>query len=81
MASSSFDNIILWDVATHDQVSQPFPGRATAFNPEGKLLAIYVHNDSTGENSITFRDVATGQPNGQPITGITDVILSMAPGF
>jgi WD40 repeat protein len=78
MASSSLDDTILWDVATHHQRGQPFPGSATAFNPEGKMLAIYVHNYSTGENSIAFRDVETGRLNGQPITGITDVILSMA---
>ena len=42
------------------------------------MLAIYVHNDSTGEDSIAFRDVETGRLIGQPITGITDVILSMA---
>ena len=78
VASSSLSDTILWDVATHHQVSQPFPGRETAFNREGKILAIYIHNDSTGANSIAFRDVATGQPIGQPITGITEVILSMA---
>ena len=59
-------------------MSQPFAGRQTAFNPEGKILAIYIHNDSTGENSIAFRDVATGRPIGRLITGITNVILSMA---
>jgi WD40 repeat protein len=70
----------LFDVATHQQVSQPLTGGGpvfgVAFSPDGKILA-----SETGYGGIQLWDVAraTGEPGGGPITiagGIGGLALS-----
>ena len=89
LASGSDDTtIILWDVVTGQPIGQPLTNHtngvsSVAFSPDGKTLASGgcgkkddAYNCVQGE--IILWDVATRQPIGQPLTGHTDSIFSVA---
>ncbi|MGC1377644.1 MAG: hypothetical protein WA821_15525 [Anaerolineales bacterium] len=68
--------IILWDMATHQPIGQPFKGHLLflyTFSPDGKTLA-----SDSDEKVIILWDVATRQPLGQPFKGHTSYIDSIA---
>ena len=44
-----------------------------AFSPDGKRIA-----SGSGDNTVRVWDAATGQPVGQPLTGHTDAVFSVA---
>jgi WD40 repeat protein len=81
--------IRLWDMATHQALGQPLTGHASlvdsvAFNPDGKTLASGSCGklDSIGlscqEGEIRLWDVGTRQMVGQPLTGHTSSVSSVA---
>src|SRR5262249_12740406 len=72
------NDIRLWDVATHRQISGPLTGHTNtvlslAFSPDGKTLA-----SSSGDDTVRLWDVATGQPRGAPLRGHGDVVNDVA---
>ncbi len=89
LASGGWDNtLILWDVATGQPLGQPLKGRSdevssVAFSPDGKTLASGGCGklDNQGhctQGEIILWNVATRQPIGQPLTGHTSAITSVA---
>ena len=87
LASGSYDNtIILWDIATRQPIGQPLSGHldavlSVAFSPDGKTLA-----SGSTDNAIILWDVSAAlntsaarrSPFGQPLSGNSDAVTSMA---
>jgi WD40 repeat protein len=70
--------MILWDVETHESMSQSITGLVgeitrAAMSPDGKTLAF-----ATLDHRIIFWDTATSQPVGPSIEGLNDEIWSIA---
>jgi WD40 repeat protein len=76
LASGGDNSIILWDMATGQQVgrlSDGFSGiNSMAFSPDSKTLV-----SGYGDQSIRLWDVATQQMIGQPLHGHTDQVNSV----
>jgi WD40 repeat protein len=79
LASGSEDvAILLWDVASHQPVGEPFHGHhnaveSVAFSPDGKTLA-----SGSVDKTIILWDVANRQPIGRPLPGDDTFIDSVA---
>jgi WD40 repeat protein/energy-coupling factor transporter ATP-binding protein EcfA2 len=76
LASGSADQtIILWDVFTHEQISQPLSlagsVNSIAFSPDGTMLAA-----GTSDKTILLWDMNTHETIGQPLTGHSGPIHS-----
>ena len=83
------DEIVLWDVVTHQpsgQALQAHSGRVygAAFSPDGKTLAsagcgvVIDSRGSCSQGEIILWDVETRQPIGQPMSGHSDLVRSIA---
>ncbi|MGJ6963862.1 WD40 repeat domain-containing serine/threonine protein kinase [Streptosporangium sp. G11] len=78
--------VILWDARTHRPVGDPMKGHtraveAMAFSPDGRLLASGGNNDNGAdpdEHTVILWDTATRQQVGDPLTGHTDWVRSVA---
>ncbi|MFF3445046.1 WD40 repeat domain-containing serine/threonine protein kinase [Streptosporangium sp. NPDC002721] len=78
--------VILWDPRTRRPIGDPMEGHtraveAMAFSPDGRLLASGGNdNEGTepGDHTVILWDVATRQPVGDPLTGHTDWVRSVA---
>ncbi|WP_440104512.1 WD40 repeat domain-containing serine/threonine protein kinase [Streptosporangium sp. H16] len=78
--------VIVWDVATRRPVGDPMKGHtraveAMAFSPDGGLLASGGNNGEgtdSGDHTVILWDTRTRQPAGDPLTGHTDWIRSVA---
>jgi WD40 repeat protein/energy-coupling factor transporter ATP-binding protein EcfA2 len=84
VSGSDDKTIILWNVeimlnisiTIRQSIGQPLIGNAffiSRFSPDGKTLA-----SGSSNNTIVLWDVATRQPIGQPLTGHTDSVNSVA---
>jgi WD40 repeat protein len=70
--------IILWEVATEQQIGEPLQGHTSevlsvAFSPDGTTLA-----SGSWDQTIILWDVASGQPRGDPLLGHTSTVNSVA---
>jgi WD40 repeat protein len=70
--------IILWNMATHQPIGQPFKGHSVgvnsvAFSPDGKTLA-----SGSNDKTIILWNVETHQPIGRPLSGHTAAVISVA---
>ncbi|MEU4540791.1 serine/threonine-protein kinase [Streptosporangium sp. NPDC023825] len=78
--------VILWDTRTRRPAGDPMKGHtraveAMAFSPDGGLLASGGNNGEgtdSGDHTVILWDTATRQPSGDPLTGHTDWIRSVA---
>ncbi|MEU8378524.1 serine/threonine-protein kinase [Streptosporangium sp. NPDC048865] len=78
--------VILWDAATRRPAGDPLRGHtraveAMAFSPDGGLLASGGNNGEgtePGDHTVILWDVATRRQAGDPLTGHTDWIRSVA---
>jgi WD40 repeat protein len=80
--------IILWDLETHQPIGQPLKGHldwifTMMFSPDGKILASAScgkRNDlgSCTQGEVILWDVKTQKPVGQPLTGHTSEVWSLA---
>jgi WD40 repeat protein/energy-coupling factor transporter ATP-binding protein EcfA2 len=79
LASGSADKtIILWDVASSQQLGEPLNGHSAgvtsvAFSPDGKMLA-----SGSADKTIILWDVASGQQLGEPLSGPSAGVTSVA---
>ena len=76
-AAGSDGMILLWDVATGQQIGEPLRGhtidiKRVAFSPDGKILA------SSDDDNILLWDVTTYQLIGEPLVGHTSSVSSIA---
>jgi WD40 repeat protein len=76
-----------WDVATGQPLGaflggQPDHASSVAFSPDGKMVAFgycaSYHEVYCTEGGVSLWDVATGQPRGNPLTGHTNSVWSLA---
>ena len=83
------DDIVLWDIPSetvthHLEIAADPRGQTRqrimglTFNLDGKILASIIASRSASDNVIILWDVATGQPVGQPLTGHSDKVTSVA---
>ncbi len=78
--------VIVWDARTRRPVGDPMKGHtraveAMAFSPDGGLLASGGNNGEgtdSGDHTVILWDTRTRQPVGDPLTGHTDWIRSVA---
>jgi WD40 repeat protein len=73
LAMCSLEDVVLWDVEASKPIGPPFTGRKVAFSADGQLIAVFDHRART----VVLRDAATGQPRGQPLTGLPDVVSGL----
>ncbi|MFI6508113.1 WD40 repeat domain-containing serine/threonine protein kinase [Streptosporangium sp. NPDC050855] len=87
LASGGGDGaVILWDAATRRPVGGPLTGHtraveAVAFSPDGRTLVAGGSNGQgtdPGDHTAVMWDTATRRPVGDPLTGHTDWIRSVA---
>ena len=87
-SGGSNNGVRLWDADTRQPIGQPTTGAmglvsSVAFSPDGKRIVSgggygdYGDN-SFGDNTVRLWDADTGQPIGQPMTGHTDAVQSVA---
>ena len=72
--TSNVSEVVLWDARTSSPVGPPFAGDRVGFSPDGKLLAVA----NMRERTIAFRDGFTGQIVGEPLTGLPEIVTSLA---
>ena len=77
LASSSYTQIKLWDVASGKELRTLETGSVSsgslAFNPNGKILAV-----GGSDHVIHFWDIESGQKKLQTLTGHSEVVTSLA---
>lgn len=78
LASSTLDDVILWNVSTRTPRGRPQAGSAVAFTLDGKTVAVSAPPVSDPPRAITLRDASTGEPIGKLILGDSEVVLRMA---
>ena len=78
LASSTLDDVILWDVASGRPRGRPRPGGGVAFRGDGVVVAVSPAPASPTPRRIVLLDAASSRQVGEITIGDDEVVIAMA---